>query len=101
MYTKHKSIVFNLACEGHGIISYYPNIWEDIKLSEFRKQKQIKDLFKICKNSYIPPSKLYLVMCIGDRDFTISCMNIREYRKFWENKYKKEWKNDTTTSKRY
>lgn len=92
MYTKHKNITFNLGCKDHGIVSYYPNIWENVKLNEFRKQRHIKDLFKICKNLYIPPSHLLLVMCIGDKNVTISCMNIREYRKFWENKYKKEWK---------
>jgi hypothetical protein len=87
----YKSIVFNLGCKGHGIISYYPNVWENVKLSEFRKQKHIKNLFKICKGSHVPPSQLTLVMCIGEKNFTVSFMNIREYRKFWENKYKKLW----------
>jgi len=88
MWNKY-TIVFNLGCKGHGVVSYYPNVWKNIKLSEFRKQKHIKDLFKFCKNSHIVPSYLSLIIVIENKKFTINCMNIREYRKFWEIKYNK------------
>ena len=97
-------ITFNIGYGGDGlsggILSHYPNAWELKSFKQFkkeiRKKKNIKTLFDLAKKSYVPPSSMLIIMRIREEEYerlyTIRMINVREYKKYWEIKYKKQWK---------
>jgi hypothetical protein len=78
-------VAYNIGYIGRGssgILNYYPEVWDcDFKTfaKKIRQKGNTKALFKWATTNHVPPS-------------TIKMINVREYRKFWELKYKKPWK---------
>jgi len=99
------TITFNIgyAIDGAGgILSHYPILWRHKSFKAFskavRSKTNVKTLFDWAKQSHVPPSSMLLTLNIQEDDvdfewkYTIRLINVREYRKHWELKYKKEWK---------
>lgn len=84
---------------GTGILSWYPEAFE-CKFSEaakiLREEESIKNLFKWAEAYHVPASSICLMFRIEEGDlyweFTVKAINIREYRKYWENYYNKTYK---------
>lgn len=98
-----KQVIYNFGYKGltggSGTISHYPDVFYG-SISEFSKwirtPENIESLFESAKDVPIVPSSLTLQMRIDEEDQyweqTVKLINVREYRTYWENKYKKEWK---------
>ncbi len=97
-----KKVAFNIGYKGisSGILSYYPFVWDNCDFRIFskkiRQKGNIKQLFKWAKNAHVPPSTIVLFLRIENEteywEFSIKMINVREYRKYWEEVYKKTWK---------
>jgi hypothetical protein len=98
-----QQIVFNIGYIGHGssgILSHYPIVWDNLSFPKFAKKMRqkgnIKALFKWAKAHHVTPSSMALFVNIWHEteywEYTIKMMNVREYRKHWEEIYKTEWK---------
>lgn len=82
-----------------GVLTWYPHSM-DCTFSEFaqelRKDYAIKDLFDFAEKAHVIPSSIILMILIEDEEqyweYTVKMINVREYRKYWETKYKKKWK---------
>jgi hypothetical protein len=99
-----KQVIYNFGWNGptgsSGTISRYPEVFYG-SMSEFSKwirtPENIESLFESAKDVPIIPSTVTLQMRIDDDtdlywEYTIKLINVREYRKYWETKYNKEWK---------
>ena len=96
-----KQVVFNIGYKGVGsnTLSTYPMVFDcdyPTFAKKMRQKGNIKQLFKWAKDFHVPPSTIVLHLTIWYEDqywnYTIKMVNVREYRKHWELKYKKEWK---------
>ena len=99
-----KQVVYNFGYSGptgsSGTVSHYPQVFYG-SISEFskwiRESENIESLFDSTKNAHIIPSTVTMMLRIDEeelyREYTIKLINIKEYRKYWENKYQKTWKN--------
>jgi hypothetical protein len=98
-----QQIVFNIGYVGNSssaILSYYPTIWDNISFPKFAKKMRqkgnIKALFRWAKYNHVPPSTIVLYITIWHEteywNYSIKMINTREYRKYWEEYYGKEWK---------
>jgi hypothetical protein len=95
-------VAYNIGYIGHGssgVLHYYPEVWDcDFKTfaKKIRQKGNTKALFKWATTNHVPPSMLVLHLTIRNEtdywNYTIKMINVREYRKFWELKYKKPWK---------
>ena len=82
-----------------GILSWYPESME-CSFAEFakilRNQESIDSLWNWAKDSHVPPSSMILMLRIENEteywEYTIRMINVREYRKHWEEVYGKPWK---------
>lgn len=96
------NVVFNIGYKGFGssgILSQYPHMWDcDFKTfaKKMRQKNNIKQLFKWAKVNHVPPSTIILHLIISNEtdywEYSIKMINVREYRKYWEEVYKKTWK---------
>jgi len=94
-------VIYNIGYNGigSGILTWYPESME-CSFPEFvkivRNQESIKHLFEFAEMSFVPPSSLVLMLRIENEveywEHTIKLINVREYRKYWELKYNKTWK---------
>jgi len=70
-------------------------VWEVEDISEFiddlRANLTTKLLFRWCEETNIMPSSLALYVTVGEHNFTIRMINVREYRKMWEERYDIKW----------
>jgi hypothetical protein len=97
-----KQVVYNIGYRGtssRGILTEFPTVWDcdfPTFAKKIRLKKNIKQLFKWAKETHVPPSTLVLYIVIWHDEvyweYTIKMINVREYRSFWELKYKKQWK---------
>jgi hypothetical protein len=96
-----KQVVYNIGYQGtgSGVLTPFPQIWDcdfPTFAKKIRLKKNIKGLFNWAKVNHVQPSTLVLYIVIWYDDvyweYTIKMINVREYRKHWELKYKKEWK---------
>lgn len=97
-----KQVVFNIGYQGFGsagILSEFPIIWDcdfPTFAKKIRQKGNIKQLFNWAKIHHVPPSKIVLHINIWYEteywNYTIKMINVREYKKQWELKYKIEWK---------
>ena len=96
-----KQVLYNKGYKGtgSGILNTFPMVWDcdfPTFAKKIRQKGNIKQLFKWAKESHVPPSTLVLFITIWYEDlyweYPIRMINVREYRKHWELKYKKEWK---------
>jgi hypothetical protein len=94
-------VIYNIgySATGSGILTWYPESL-DMTFPEFakelRKDETILDLFQYAKDVHVPPSSIILMIRIENEteywEYTIKMINVREYRKHWETKYGKKWK---------
>ena len=94
-------VAFNIGYNGisSGILSWYPQVF-DGTFSEFAKMirefESVETLYDWAKSHHVPPSSLVLMIMIETEteywEYTVKLINVREYRKYWELKYNKEWK---------
>lgn len=100
--SSQKQVIYNFGYtgfSGSGTISHYPQVFYG-SISEFSKwirtPENIESLFESAKEVPIIPSSLTLQMRIEEEEqyweYTIKLINVKEYRKYWEIKYNKEWK---------
>lgn len=97
-----KQVAYNIGYRGHGsagVLTPYPTIWDcdfPTFAKKIRQKGNTKALFKWAKDTHVPPSSLVLHVTIWYEteywNYTIKMINVREYRKHWEQVYKKEWK---------
>ena len=96
-----KQVIFNIGYRGtsRGILTEFPTVWDcdfPTFAKKIRLKKNIKQLFKWAIETHVPPSTLVLHIVIWHDgvywEYTIKMINVREYRSFWELKYKKQWK---------
>ena len=96
-----KQVLYNIGYQGtgSGVLTAFPQIWDcdfPTFAKKIRLKKNIKGLFNWAKENHVAPSTLVLYIVIWYDDvyweYTIKMINVREYRKYWELKYKKEWK---------
>lgn len=84
-----------------GILTYCPRIW-DGDFSSFKKalreDESIQYLFKVSEENHVPPSHMAIFMSIEESfedgtiaewEFCVKFMNVREFKKEWDKKYKK------------
>lgn len=94
-------VIYNIGYNGIGsnVLTWYPESME-CSFPEFakiiRNQESIEYLFEFAAMSIVPPSTLVLILRIENEveywEHTIRLINVREYRKYWELKYNKTWK---------
>lgn len=79
---------------GSGGLTNFPIIREEESFSELSKiiRYSIDHLWKLAEQRYIIPSSLCLYISVGDHNFRIRLINVREYRAKWEDKYKTKYK---------
>lgn len=81
---------------GSGILTYHPTIWEVDNIQHLiqvvRSKATIDSMFKWSEVRCVMPSAMALFITVGDHSFTIRMINVREYRKRWEKRYKTKWK---------
>ena len=97
-----RQVIYNIGYKGHGssgVLTAFPQVWDcdfPTFAKKIRQKGNIKQLFKWAKLNHVPPSTLVLFITIWYEDtyweYCIKMINVREYRKEWELKYKKEWK---------
>jgi len=95
-------IAYNIGYTGMGssaILHNHPQIWEcdfPTFAKKMRQKGNIKALFKWAKVNYVPPSTIVLHVTIWyETEYwqrTIKMINVRQYKKQWEEVYGKEWK---------
>jgi len=57
-----------------------------------RHRKSINVLWKFAEERHILPSAVCLYFTVGHHQFRIRMINVREYRRKWEKRYKTKWK---------
>jgi len=96
-------IAYNIGCNGSPL-NMSPIIWElesfkEIKES-FRSKDNIETLFEWASDKHVPPSKITINMSIREDagednwwewEFIVRMINVREYRKHWEEIYQTKW----------
>jgi hypothetical protein len=96
-----KQVAFNIGYQStsSGVLSAFPSIWDcdfPTFARKIRQKGNIKQLFKWSKERHVPPSSIVLHITIWYEteywNYTIKMINVREYRDYWELKYKKQWK---------
>lgn len=95
-------IAYNIGYMGMGnsaVLHNHPQIWEcdfPTFAKKLRQKGNIKSLFKWAKVNHVPPSTIVLHITIWyETEYwqrTIKMINVRQYRKHWEEVYGKEWK---------
>lgn len=96
-------IAYNIGYSGHfgnGVLNLKPYIWDEDNFKSLsdslRKEETILDLFELAKNRHVPPSDISIFLQVLDdkyeKGFIIKMINVREYRAYWEDKYKTIWK---------
>jgi hypothetical protein len=95
-------VVYNFGYQGptgsSGTVSWYPQIFYG-SISEFSKwirlDENIESLFESAKDNHIIPSTVILMLRIDEEhlywEYTVKLINVKEYRNYWETKYKKQW----------
>ncbi len=94
-------VIYNIGYSSisSGILTWYPQCI-DGTFADFvklvRNEESIETLFGWAKENHVPPSSLILMIRIDEEnqywEYTVKLINVREYRKYWELKYNKEWK---------
>ncbi len=76
-----------------GILSYHPQQVDSVGdlLQDLRTKQTIKNLFNWSDERHVTPSSMTIFITCKHHSFTVRMINVREYRKFWEKKYKSVW----------